>query len=123
MRASDGADVRRITFTPGFDGRCDWQRICTITGSGDVICGSPGPDRTTGGGGNDHISGFGGDDQLFGDGGNDNDSVSGGRDRDFVSAGPGDDRVVADAGERVDPGAGVDRCSIGSVGACPPRLS
>jgi hypothetical protein len=138
MRASDGGNVRRITFTPGFDGRCDWQRICTITGSGDivgtpgddVICGSPGADRIAGGGGNDHISGFGGDDQISGGPGNDivfgglgNDSITGGRDADFLSAGPGDDRIVADAGERVDPGAGGDLCSVGGVATCPPRLS
>jgi dipeptidyl aminopeptidase/acylaminoacyl peptidase len=138
MRASDGSNVRRITFTPGFDGRCDWQRICTITGSGDivgtpgddVICGSPGADRISGGGGNDNISGFGGDDQISGGGGNDiifgglgNDSISGGRDVDFLSAGPGNDRIVADPGERVDRGAGADLCLIGGATTCPPRLS
>ena len=138
MRASDGGDVRRITFTPGFDGRCDWQRICTITGSGDivgtpgddVICGSPGPDRIAGLEGNDHISGFGGDDQISGGPGNDmifgglgNDSITGGRDVDFLSAGPGNDRIVASAGERVDRGAGADQCVIGTSTTCPPPLS
>jgi dipeptidyl aminopeptidase/acylaminoacyl peptidase len=139
MNAADGSDVRRITFTPGFDGRCDWQRICTITGSGDitgtggndVICGSPGPDRIAGLGGNDIIYGFGGDDQISGGPGNDTmfgglgtDSLVGGTETDFSSAGPGDDRIVADLGERIDVGAGTDRCSSGSrFFVCPPRLS
>ena len=26
MNAADGSDVRRLTFMPGFDGRCYWQR-------------------------------------------------------------------------------------------------
>jgi hypothetical protein len=43
---------------------------------------------------------------------------------DFSSAGPGDDRIVADVGERIDVGAGNDRCSSGSrFFVCPPRLS
>ena len=135
---ADGSDVTRITFASGFDGRCDWQRICTVTGSGDiigtagddVICGSAGNDRIVGGGGNDVISGFGGNDLISGGPGNDvlfggvgNDSLTGGRDVDFSSGGPGDDRIVADGSERVDPGAGGDRCSIGGSGGCPPRLS
>ena len=42
-----GGPATRLTNAPGFDGRCDWQRLCTINGSGliqgtegdDVICG------------------------------------------------------------------------------------
>ncbi|MCA1691095.1 MAG: hypothetical protein LC733_02440 [Actinobacteria bacterium] len=53
---ADGSNQQRITFNVGFDGRCDWQRPCTITGSGgivgtegdDVICGSPGSDSIDG---------------------------------------------------------------------------
>ncbi|MDQ4131910.1 MAG: hypothetical protein M3179_01605 [Actinomycetota bacterium] len=139
MNAADGSDVQRLTFVAGFDGRCDWQRICTITGSGfisgtegeDVICGSPGPDRIAGFGGDDIISGFGGNDQISGGAGIDTmfggigaDQISGGRSLDFPSAGPGDDRVVADGGERIDVGAGRDTCAIGgSLTVCPPRLS
>ncbi len=138
MNAADGSDVRRITFEAGFDGRCDWQRICTIYGAGDisgtpgndVICGSPGHDRIAGLGGNDIISGFGGDDQISGGEGNDTlfggqgfDSLLGGPGIDFLSAGPDNDRILAEAGERVDVGAGSNLCVIGPVFACPPRLS
>ncbi len=136
---ADGSGVTRITFASGFDGRCDWQRICTVTGSGDilgtegddVICGSPGNDRISGRGGNDIISGFGGDDSLSGGAGNDtlfggigNDALVAGTGNDFSSAGPGDDRIVAERSERIDPGAGSDLCAIGrSPSICPPRLS
>ena len=34
---ADGSNQQRITFNPGFDGRCDWQRPCTITSSSDII--------------------------------------------------------------------------------------
>lgn len=90
---ADGSNPRRLTNAFDFDGRCDWQRICTVSGSGDivgtpgddVICGSPGNDRIAGLGGNDIILGFGGDDMLAGGDGNDmlfggtgNDSLLGG---------------------------------------------
>jgi len=52
-----------------------------------------------------------------------NDSLTGGTGVDFSSAGPGDDRIVAETGERVDVGAGTDRCSISAATTCPPRLS
>ncbi|HEV3363762.1 MAG TPA: hypothetical protein VG795_06415 [Acidimicrobiia bacterium] len=135
----DGSGVTRITFASGFDGRCDWQRICTITGAGriqgtpgdDVICGSPSNDQIVGLGGNDVISGFGGNDLITGGEGNDtifggfgNDSITGGEGSDFPSGGPGNDRIVATPGERVDPGAGADVCVIRGVSTvCPPRLS
>ncbi len=138
MSAVDGSDVRRVTDNVATDQRCDWQPLCTIYGSGDitgtpgddVICGSEGPDRISGGGGNDVIYGFGGDDQISGGDGNDrlfggtgNDFITGGTGTDFVSGGPGNDRMVADPGERLDPGAGTDTCSIGAVRVCPARLS
>ena len=138
MNASDGSGVQRLTFEAGFDGRCDWQRLCTVTGAGDIvgtpgddiICGSPGNDRILGLGGNDTLYGFGGDDQLSGGDGNDTlfgglglDSLTGGAGADFSSAGPGNDRLVAEAGERVDVGAGTDQCYIGAMGPCPARLS
>ncbi len=31
MNAADGSDVRRLTFMPGFDGRCYWQRATPTT--------------------------------------------------------------------------------------------
>lgn len=138
MSSVDGSDVRRVTSNVATDQRCDWQPLCTIYGSGDitgtsgndVICGSEGPDRISGGGGNDVIYGFGGDDQISGGDGNDrmfgglgNDAITGGSGADFTSGGPGNDRLVADGGERVDPGAGTDLCSIGGVQGCPARLS
>jgi dipeptidyl aminopeptidase/acylaminoacyl peptidase len=30
MNASDGSDVRRLTNSPGFDGRCDWERLTPV---------------------------------------------------------------------------------------------
>ncbi len=30
MNASDGSDVRRLTNSPGFDGRCDWGRLAPV---------------------------------------------------------------------------------------------
>jgi TolB protein len=139
MNAADGSGVTRLTFAPGFDGRCDWQRICTVSGSGeitgtpgdDVICGSPGADRISGLGGNDILLGFGGDDQLSGGDGNDtlfggvgNDSLLGGAGNDFSSAGPGNDRVSIESAERIDVGAGTDQCVTSrAVITCPPRLS
>jgi hypothetical protein len=135
---ADGSGQQRITSNPGFDGHCAWQRPCTITGSGlvrgtegaDVICGSSGNDRLEGLGGNDQLLGLGGDDQLYGGAGDDalfggvgNDGLAGLSGTDFSSGGPGNDRIVADAGERVDPGAGRDQCSVGGVWGCPPRLS
>ena len=139
MRASDGGDIRRITSNPAIDQRCDWQPLCTIYGSGDIagtpgddiIGGSDGPDRIAAGGGNDRVIGLGGDDQIAGGPGNDslfggfgNDSITGQDGADFISAGPGDDRIVAETGERIDRGAGNDRCAIGrTVRTCPPRIS
>jgi Tol biopolymer transport system component len=139
MNAVDGSDVRRVTDNPATDQRCDWQPLCTIYGSGDilgtagddVICGSEGPDRIAGQGGNDVIYGFGGDDTILGGDGNDrmfgglgNDSFSGQVGTDFFSGGPGNDRIVADVGERVDPGSGTDTCAFGgAIAPCPPRLS
>jgi Ca2+-binding RTX toxin-like protein len=136
---ADGTNPRRLTNAFDFDGRCDWQRICTITGAGnivgtpgdDVICGSPGNDHIEGLGGNDVILGFGGDDFLSGGDGNDmifgglgNDALLGGSGNDFLSGGPGNDRFSADAGERVDVGAGTDQCAFSGVAvACPARLS
>lgn len=134
-----GGPATRLTFRPGFDGRCDWQRLCTISGSGqivgtegdDVICGSPGDDQIAGLGGNDILLGFGGNDSLSGGDGDDtlfggigNDSLVGSFGNDFSSAGPGDDRISAEAGERIDVGAGTaDQCAVRGVAGCPPRLS
>ena len=135
-----GGPATQITFAPGFDGRCDWQRLCTVTGSGnilgtpgdDVICGGPGDDRIAGLGGNDILLGFGGNDNLAGGPGNDKlfggtgtDWLVGEGGSDFLSSCPGADRVSADVGERIDVGAGPgDACAIGGVlAACPPRLS
>ena len=43
---------------------------------------------------------------------------------DVSSAGPGADRVSAEAGERIDIGAGPgDQCVIGGVVGCPARLA
>ena len=137
---ADGSNPRRLTNAFDFDGRCSWQRLCTIYGSGnimgtegdDVICGGPGDDRIAGLGGNDILLGFGGNDSLAGGPGNDtlfggvgNDSLLGQTGTDFNSAGPGADRISADAGERIDIGAGPgDLCTVaGQVAACPARLS
>jgi len=135
---ADGSGQQRITSNPGFDGHCAWQRPCTVTGSGlirgtdgaDVICGSPGNDRLEGLGGNDQLLGLGGDDQLYGGAGDDalfggvgTDSLAGLSGTDFSSGGPASDRIIADAGERVDPGAGRNFCTVGGVLGCPPRLS
>ncbi len=135
---ADGSNHQRITFNPGFDGQCAWQRPCTISGSGllrgtegpDVICGSPRSDRLEGLGGDDQLIGLGGDDQVYGGAGDDalfggtgNDVLAGMAGSDFSSGGPGDDRIYADAGERLDPGAGADLCAVGGVSGCPPRLS
>ncbi len=70
MNASDGSNVQRITFEAGFDGRCDWQRICTISGAGD-IAGTAGDDVICGSAGNDRIAGLGGNDIIYGSGGDD----------------------------------------------------
>ena len=134
------SDIVRVTSNVAIDQRCDWQPLCTIYGSGDIlgtegddiICGSDGPDRIFGGAGNDRILGLGGDDEIAGGTGSDtifggagDDDLVAGRDVDsLTSGGPGDDRIVADPGERIDPGAGNDRCNIGGAAvACPPRLS
>ncbi|HEX7277807.1 MAG TPA: hypothetical protein VF244_10575 [Acidimicrobiales bacterium] len=140
MNAADGSGVTRLTNAFDFDGRCDWQRLCTVnsevgrpafgTSGDDVICGTPGDDRINGMGGNDIILGFAGNDLLSGDDGNDklfgglgHDTILGGPGNDFLSGGPGTDRIAADTGERVDPGAGPDQCVIGNVPGCAPRLS
>jgi len=140
MNAVTGdTDIVRVTNNPAVDQRCDWQPLCTIYGSGDIvgtagddiICGSDGPDRISAGGGNDRILGLGGNDQISAGAGNDtlfgglgNDSLVGGPGSDFISAGPGDDRISAETGERIDRGAGNDLCAIGGVATpCPPRLS
>ena len=133
------SDIVRVTNDPAIDQRCDWQPLCTIYGSGDIlgtagddiICGSDGPDRISAGGGNDRILGLGGNDQISAGAGDDtlfgglgNDSLVGGPGSDFLSAGPGDDRISAETGERIDRGAGNDLCAIGGVAQpCPPRLS
>ena len=139
MNAANGSDVVRVTNDPAIDQRCDWQPLCTVYGSGDVtgtagndiICGSEGNDRISGGGGNDIIYGFGGDDQISGGDGDDRifgglgaDSTVGGGGADFTSGGPGNDRIIADAGERLDVGAGTNACAIGGVAVpCPAPLS
>lgn len=141
MNAVTGdTDIVRVTDNPAIDQRCDWQPLCTIYGSGDIvgtegddiICGSDGPDRISGGAGNDRILGLGGNDLISGGTGSDtifggvgNDDLVAGRDADsLTSGGPGDDRIVADPGERIDRGAGNDACVIGNAAVeCPPRLS
>ncbi|MCA1676903.1 MAG: hypothetical protein LC799_33585, partial [Actinobacteria bacterium] len=132
------SDIVRVTNNPAADQRCDWQPLCTIYGSGgivgtegdDIICGSAGSDSIQGRGGNDRILGLGGNDNIQGGDGNDtlfggngNDVLQTGPGSDFLSGGPGNDYIVADPGERVDPGSGTDRCSIGGSSTCPPRLS
>lgn len=117
MSAVDGSDVRRITNNPAFDWRCDWQPLCTIYGSGnivgtpgdDIICGSDGPDSISGGGGNDRILGLGGDDRIAGGPGND--AIFGGSGNDSISGGGGTDVV--------DGGTGFDRCVGSTVRNCP----
>jgi hypothetical protein len=131
-------DIIRVTSDPRSDQRCDWQPVCTIYGSGnivgtegnDIICGSDGPDQVDGRGGNDRILGLGGNDVLFGGPGNDhvfggfgNDQLWGGEGFDFLSGGPGNDQIIADPGETVDVGAGADQCAIGQSSVCPPRIS
>jgi TolB protein len=139
MNAVDGSDKRRVTSSEASDQRCDWQPLCTIYGSGDIlgtpgddiICGSEGPDRIAALGGNDRILGLGGNDQISGGDGNDslfggigNDDLSPGAGTDFLSGGPGNDRIVALTGERIDPGAGTDQCVVSRAAVpCPPRLS
>ena len=134
------SDIVRVTNNAAIDQRCDWQPLCTIYGSGDIegtrnadiICGSEGNDRIAGLGGNDIVYGFGGDDDIDAGGGDDrtfggigNDDTFGGDGADFISAGPGADRIVADAGERIDVGAGPgDLCVIANAPVpCPPPLS
>ncbi len=45
MNASDGSDVRRLTNSPGFDGRCDWERL-TPAAAVPPGADSPGPPQT-----------------------------------------------------------------------------
>jgi dipeptidyl aminopeptidase/acylaminoacyl peptidase len=140
MNASDGSGIVRITNSPAIDQRCDWQPLCTIYGSGDIvgtagndiICGSEGDDRIAGLGGADIVYGFGGNDQLSGGDGVDrmfggigNDSFVGGPGADFTSGGPGADRFSGETVDRIDVGAGPgDLCVLnGAAATCPPRLS
>ncbi|MGH9278002.1 MAG: hypothetical protein ACRD12_07835 [Acidimicrobiales bacterium] len=113
MSATDGSGIIRITTTAVVEQRCDWQPLCTIYGSGqilgtpgdDIICGSDGPDQIYGAGGNDRILGLGGNDQINGADGND-----------ILFGGIGNDKVYGDAGtDRSDGGilAG-DQC-IGEI--------
>ena len=140
MNAVTGdVDIVRVTNNPATDQRCDWQPLCTIYGSGDIlgtegndiICGSSGNDRIAGLGGNDRILGLGGDDQISGGAGDDqmfggvgNDSITGGLGVDFTAGGPGGERIIADIGERIDVGGGTNFCVIGgAAAACPAPLS
>jgi TolB protein len=112
MSAVDGSDIRRVTNNSAPDQRCDWQPLCTIYGSGDIlgtpgndiICGSDGIDRIFGNGGNDRIVGLGGDDQIVGNLGNDS-----------IFGGAGNDRITGRGGVDVlDGGIGTDQC-VGAV--------
>lgn len=114
MNAADGSNLTRLTDSFDFDGRCDWQRLCTIyagpdgvavgTEGDDVICGTPGNDRLAGMGGNDLILGFGGDDQISGGPGDD--TIFGGLGADSLDGGPGLDFLSGGAGQRPDRGRG-----------------
>lgn len=114
---ADGSDVRRITSNPAVDQRCDWQPLCTIYGSGniigtegdDIICGSDGPDSIAGLGGNDRILGLGGDDRINAGAGDD--MVFGGLGNDSLFGGDGVDRT--------DGGVGLDRCLAELMNSCP----
>jgi Tol biopolymer transport system component len=113
MSAVDGSSIIRITNNVAVDQRCDWQPLCTIYGSGqiigtpgnDIICGSPGTDYIYGGGGNDRILGLGGDDQLNGAAGDDE-----------IFGGIGNDKIFGDVGtDRADGGIGAGDQCIGEI--------
>lgn len=117
MKATDGSDIRKISDTSFSTIRCDWQPLCTIYGSGnivgtpgdDIICGSPGGDQITGNGGNDRILGLGGSDQIFGSSGND-----------MLFGGAGNDSIFGQGGTDVaDGGIGTDRCTASTIRNCP----
>jgi Tol biopolymer transport system component len=85
----------------------DWQRQCTITGTGasEVITGTSERDVICAGGGSDIIDGGDGDDAVYGGNGNDrlvggigNDVLSGQAGSDTILPGLGNDLVVGDAG-------------------------
>ena len=102
--AGDRAGVVRVTNNPAIDQRCDWQPLCTIYGSGDIV-GTPGDDIICGSDGNDRIAGLGGNDRILGLGGND-----------AISGGDGDDKLFGGLGiDRMDGGPGVDLFAGGVV--------
>ena len=94
------------------------------TDLGDVLTGSPGPDRVVGFEGGDCLRGLGGADRLVGDPGADRldggpgpDRLSGGPGRDVLSGGPGDDYLIGGSrGDRMAGGAGGDRIDASGAG-------
>ncbi|HEX2043236.1 MAG TPA: ABC transporter substrate-binding protein [Acidimicrobiales bacterium] len=101
----------------------------------DVILGTPGADRISGGGGDDIICGLGGNDDIAGgdgvdeiDAGGGNDRVTGGGGEDLLSAGAGNDQVAGSPGDdlargqdgldAVSGGRDLDACEGESVAGC-----
>ena len=82
-------------------------------GSGeDVLFGNDGNDGLHGNDGNDSLAGGAGEDVLFG--GNGDDYIEGGSDtvRDFLNGGRGDDLLVAQQGDVLTGGEGLDTFAI-----------
>ena len=86
----------------------------TLTGGGgeDVLFGNDGNDGLHGNDGNDSLAGGAGEDVLFG--GNGDDYIEGGSDtdRDFLNGGRGDDLLVAQQGDVLTGGEGLDTFAI-----------
>ncbi len=143
MNASDGGDVRRLTTSPGFDGRCDWQAIPRQAGPGpgpgpapvipgapfegcpnltaNVIRGTAAGGRITGTVRGDRIFGGTGNDVVDGLAGDDcidlgtgTDTGQGGSGNDLMLAGTGDDRASGSSGrDRLRGNPGDDRLDGG----------
>ena len=108
VRGTDLGDV--LTGSPGPDRMVGFQGGDCIRGlaGGDRLVGDPGPDRLEGGDGNDRLNGGSGLDSLSGGAGADR--LLGGPRGDLLTGGPGEDTIDAldGAGDRVAAGPGDD---------------
>lgn len=128
MNAADGSDVRRLTNSPGFDGRCDWQPVrpaaarprppapvSPLPASPFAGCPALSANVIRGTIASESINGTARPDRIFA--GTGNDTVDGLAGNDCIDLGPGTDRGQGgDGDDLILGGLGRDRMS-GNLGA------